>query len=237
MNKVKDLILDILYPKFCVNCGKEGFYLCDDCLYFVEILEFQYCPFCFPPKLSSGGRTCVFCKNNHFLDGLYFACSYENQIVKKLITEFKYEPFVKDYSELLSFFIVSHLASLKKAFSDFDGFSLIPVPMFIKKQRARGYNQAEEIAKNLSEILKLEMLPNVLIKTKPTLSQTELEKEERKNNIKDSFLIKNSERIKGKKIILVDDVFTSGATLDECARILKQNHAREVWGMAIARGS
>ncbi|MCX6764930.1 MAG: ComF family protein [Candidatus Nealsonbacteria bacterium] len=237
LRKLKALILDILYPKFCVNCAKEGFYLCEDCLSLVEILDKQYCSFCFPARITIDGKTCPSCEKGHYLNGLYFACSYENPIIKKLISEFKYEPYIKDYAELLAFFIISHLANLNKTFSDFKEFIIIPVPLFIKKQKIRGYNQAEEIGKKISEILKIQLLPNVLIKTKPTISQTELKKEERIENIRNSFLMKDKNPIKDRDILLIDDVFTSGGTMDECARILKQNGAKEVWGMAIARGN
>jgi len=232
---MKDLILDILYPKFCINCKKEGFYLCDDCLSLIEILDREYCPFCFPAKLSTG--TCSKCKSTHYLDGLYFACSYENKTIKRLIHEFKYEPYVRDYSELLTFLLISHLANLRKTFSDFNGFIVIPVPIFIKKKKVRGYNQAEEIAKQFAKYLKLQLLPDILIKTKNTISQTELTKEERKENIKNAFLVKDRELIENKSILLIDDVFTSGSTMDECSRILKENGAKEVFGMAVARGN
>lgn len=235
MNKIGNLIIDILYPKFCINCKKEGFYLCDDCLSLIEIMDRAYCPFCFPAKSSTG--TCLNCKKNHYLDGLYFACSYENKTIKKLIHEFKYEPFVKDYSELFAFLLISHLANLKKTFSDFKEFVVIPVPIYIKKKKARGYNQAEEIAKQFAKYLKLEVLTDILIKTKNTVSQTELTKEQRKENIKNAFLIKESQEIKNKNILLIDDVFTSGATLDECSKTLKEAGVKEVWGMAIARGN
>ena len=230
-------LLDILYPKFCVNCEREGFYLCEDCLSLIEILDKQYCPFCFPARTAIDGKTCQLCEKDHHLNGLYFACSYENPIIKKLISEFKYEPYIKDYAELLAFFLISHLANLNKTFSDFKEFIIIPVPLFIKKQKVRGYNQAEEIGKKVSEILKIQMLPSVLIKIKPTASQTELKKEERIENIKNSFLIKDKNLVKNKNIILIDDVFTTGGTMDECARILKENGAKQVWGMAIARGN
>jgi ComF family protein len=237
LTKAKNLILDILYPKFCVNCGREGYYLCEDCLSLIEILDKQYCPFCFPAKTVIDGKTCPPCEKSHYLNGLYFACPYENPIVKKIIAEFKYEPYMKDYAELFAFFLISHLANLNKTFSNFAEFIIIPVPLFIKKQKIRGYNQAEEIGKKISEILKIKLLSNVLIKTKSTISQTELKKEERIKNIKNSFLIKDKTLIENKNIILMDDVFSSGGTMDECALILKQNGAQEIWGMAIARGN
>jgi len=129
------------------------------------------------------------------------------------------------------------LANLRKTFSDFNGFIVIPVPIFIKKKKVRGYNQAEEIAKQFAKYLKLQLLPDILIKTKNTISQTELTKEERKENIKNAFLVKDRELIENKSILLIDDVFTSGSTMDECSRILKENGAKEVFGMAVARGN
>lgn len=211
--------------------------MCEDCLSLVEILDKQYCPFCFPPRTVFDGRICPSCKNDHFLDRLFFACSYESLIVKKLIGEFKYEPYVKDYSLTLAFLMLSHLANMNKNVSDFNGFLMIPVPLFKRKQKLRGYNQAEEIAKELSKYLKIQMMPDILIKIKSTLSQTELDKKSRADNVRNAFSVKNTDLIKNKNIILVDDVFTSGATMDECSRKLKEAGAKEVWGMAIARGS
>jgi len=241
--RLKNLVLDILYPKFCINCKKEGFYLCEDCLSLIEILDKQYCPFCFPAKTAIGGKTCLTCQKTHYLNGLYFACSYENPTIKKLIADFKYEPYMKDYAELLAFFLISHLANLNKTFSNFKEFIIIPVPLFIKKQKIRGYNQAEEIAKKVSEILEIQLLLNVLIKTRPTISQTKLKREERQKNIANSFSISKNwdpsspNNLIGRKVLLVDDVFTTGGTMDECSRILKEAGAKEVWGMAVARGN
>jgi len=115
-------------------------------------------------------------------------------------------------------------------------FLLIPVPLAKRRIRWRGFNQAEEIAKNLAEYLEIPLINDVLIKTKETLPQIDLAEEARKENIKGAFLIKNEEKIKGKKILLIDDVYTTGSTLEESSRILKKAGAREVWGAVVARG-
>lgn len=244
--KIKKFILDILFPKFCVNCKTEGSYLCPDCFSLIEILDRQYCPFCQIPIVVSDGKTCSRCARTHNLNGLYCVTSYKNLIIKKLIHSFKYKPFVKDISEILAFLIINHLSliaqerlapqlSMRTLFLDS---ILIPVPLSKKKLKFRGFNPAEEIAKHLSKYLKIPLLNNVLIKTKETLPQMELKKEERMKNIKGAFSCSRFgfEQIKNREILLVDDVFTTGSTMEECAAVLKKAGAKKVWGVVVARG-
>jgi len=198
-------------------------------------LDRQYCPFCFPPKITIDGKTCQSCKETKKLKGLFCAASYENFIVKKAISRFKYKPYLKDLAPVLVSLIIAHLAKINKL-SDFGDFWLAPVPLHKRKLKLRGYNQAEELAKEISKVFKIPLLNNALIKTKNTPAQVELKKEERRENIKNAFLCKNPGAIKNKKILLVDDVFTTGATMEECARVLKNKGAKEVWGMVAARG-
>jgi len=235
INSIKKFIFDLFFPRFCINCGKEGSYLCQDCFYLIEILEEQYCPFCLRPKVVSDGKTCNYCKSLKKLTGLFCAASYDNFIVKKMINQFKYEPYIKDAAEPLSSLIISHLTNLNKG-DNFQDFILIPVPLEKRKLKKRGFNQAEEIAKELSKNFKIPVFNNTLIKTKSTPAQVELEKTKRQENIKGVFSCQKIELIKNKKILLIDDVFTTGATLEECARILKEAGAKEVWGMVVARG-
>ena len=112
---------------------------------------------------------------------------------------------------------------------------LIPVPLDIKKLKSRGYNQTEELAKELSKILLAPVLSNNLIKIKSTQAQIELSGKEREQNLKNVFIIKNPTEFAGKKIFLVDDVYTTGSTMEECARVLKKAGAKQVWGIAVAR--
>ena len=112
---------------------------------------------------------------------------------------------------------------------------LIPVPMEKKKMKNRGYNQSEELAKELSKILQIPLSLNNLIKIKQTLPQIKLSAKERQENLKNAFSINNPEELKNKKIFLVDDVYTTGSTMEECAKTLKESGAKQVWGIAIAR--
>ena len=109
-------------------------------------------------------------------------------------------------------------------------------PKQYKKLKWRGFNQSEEIGKELANFFGIPLITNCLIKIKETVPQVELADEERKENIKGAFFIKNADLIKDKKILLVDDVYTTGATMTECARILKTVGTKEIIGVVIARG-
>jgi ComF family protein len=217
---IKNFLLDLFFPKFCLGCQREGDYLCPDCKSILDINQNHQ-------KFKMG-----------HLSDLYFITEYKNFLIKKLIQYLKYEPFCKELAKDLSLLIIDHFQLIDKEpefLKNKKDWVLIPVPLEKRKIKWRGYNQAEEIAKNLSQFLKIPLLSNCLIKIKKTRPQVELSLEERKENVKGAFLVKNEKLIKNKKILLVDDVFTTGATMLECARILKEAGVKEIVGIVIAR--
>jgi ComF family protein len=216
--KFKEFILDLLFPKFCLGCKKEGTFLCEDCFATLEISTSHQ-------KFKG--------KN---LADLYFPLNYENFLVKRLIQNFKYPPLIKELKKELAFLIISHFLLLDKK-PDFSDFVLVPIPLSKKKLRWRGFNQAEEIAKELANFLKIPLVSDCLIKTKETKDQVELSEKERKENVKGAFFIKNKEKIAGKNVLLVDDVFTTGATMEEAARVLKEAGAEKIVGVVVAKAS
>lgn len=231
--KIKNHLLDIFFPKFCLGCGKEGTFFCQDCQSCLEILENSFCLCENPKRLPEPGK-CDNCRTKK-LDGLYFAVSYQNRLVKKMIQEFKHEPFIKDLAEPIANLVVNHILLLKEENRSKKGDVLIPIPLSRKKLKSRGFNQSEEIAKKLSKELEIPVIADCLIKIKETPAQTELSREERRENIKGAFEIKEKEKVQDKKILLVDDFYTTGATMEEAARILKEAGAKEVWGITLAR--
>lgn len=112
---------------------------------------------------------------------------------------------------------------------------LIPIPLAKKRQKERGFNQSEEIGKELSKFLKIPLVNNALIKVRETLPQVELSGKEREENIKGAFWCRDENMVKNKTIFLVDDVFTTGSTMEEAARVLKEAGAKKVWGITVAR--
>ncbi len=152
-----------------------------------------------------------------------------------MIKQFKYEPYIKELSKPLAFLILTHLINLNNL-PNFKEFILVPIPLYKKKLKQRGFNQTNEIGKELSKFLKIPIFNNILTKIKQTPAQVELKKEQREKNIKGVFNCQKPGLIKNRKIFLIDDIFTTGSTMEECARVLKTAGAKEIWGVVVARG-
>jgi len=162
------------------------------------------------------------------LNGIHIASNYQDAVLKKALWMLKYQG-VKQLAKPLAQLIKERI--WKKL--ETENWLVIPVPLSKNKLRHRGYNQAEMIAGELSDNVRAD----ILFKKFHTKSQVEVKnKEERLANIIGSFEIKNPEKIKGKKIILIDDVLTTGATMREVKKVLKEAGAKKVIGVVVARG-
>lgn len=234
---MRKFLLDLLFPSFCLGCQKEGFYLCQDCKATLEIGEYMYC-LCNkdPLRVSLQQGKCYRCKSKK-LSGVFAALSYKERfLTRKLIYQFKYAPYLKDLAQALASILVEHLIVTKNnSNAIFNNALLMPIPLEKKRLKSRGYNQAEELAKELSTILKVPLVANNLVKIKKTFPQVELSAKERGINLKGAFFVKNAPELKGKKIFLIDDVYTTGSTMEECARVLREAGVKNIWGMVIAR--
>jgi ComF family protein len=184
---------------------------------------------------------------------LYFALPYkEKSLTRRLIRQFKYKPYIKCLAKVLAGILIENFVLTKKNTNRiWENSVLIPVPLGKNKLRERGYNQSEELAKELSKIVGVPVISNNLIKIKETLSQIELSAEERRENLRNVFEVKDIEEIifgkpvtdsgrhpvniRQRKIFLIDDVYTTGSTLEQCARVLRNAGAKRVWGITIAR--
>ena len=225
--EIKDFFLETIFPRFCFGCHRENYFLCPDCEAVLEISEVSYCLCPKPKRLSQAGK-CPKCQSKN-LDGLYFALPYQKALIKKLLQKFKDDPFVKELAKPLSSLIINHFLLLDKK-PDFSDFILMPTPLEKKRLKWRGFNQAEEIAKELKKLLEIPLVNDCLFEIKKLPQELEEERKER------AFVCKNVEAIKGRKILLVDDIYTTGSTMEEISRVLKGSGAKEVWGVAVARG-
>lgn len=212
--------------------------MCDDCKATLDFTKDYYCLCEKPRKIQKPGK-CRNCQNKN-LDGLYFAFNYQIPLVKKLIFHFKYEPFVRELAEYLADLLKDYFLFLEEK-PDLSDFLIIPLPLDKNRLKWRGYNQAEELAKYFCRNFNLEMRNDILFKAKKTKPQQGLGKSDRRDNVKGAFLVKDKEAIKNRKILLIDDVYTTGFTMEEAAKILKQQSeagfsgAKEVWGLVVAR--
>lgn len=112
---------------------------------------------------------------------------------------------------------------------------ILPVPISKKRYKQRGYNQTELIAREIGKRTDIELVTNCLYKEKNNVPQSTLNKEDRIENVKNAYIIKNSKIIKGKRVIILDDIYTTGSTVNECSKLLKQNNVKEILVMTIAK--
>ena len=230
----KDFILDILYPRYCLGCGAEGQYICENCQNFLGEASL-ICPVC--RKGSFSGQRHPHCPSRYQLDGLISIWEYEG-LIKKVIHYIKYRHLGDAVSEIIALSWKT-MRQDPERFSAFFSFlaenpSLTFIPLTARKKRQRDFNQAELIARGFGKITSLEILP-LLKKVKETKSQTELKKEERLENVRGVFALKKNNLSIPKNLILVDDVWTTGATMKEAARTLKRAGVRKIWGLTLAR--
>ena len=181
-------------------------------------------------KRTTAGRTCGQCRKNTSIYAFFSSFPYSNPTVKNLIRKLKYGRVNKIAvmlgDELSDYFLKMSLKIPADSV-------IVPIPLHKNRLRERGFNQSEAIAKSLSEKLKIPVLA-ALKKIKITPDQTELSGAERRQNLKGVFSVINPERIKSKNIILVDDVKTTGSTLEEAARTLKKTGAKRIFALTIA---
>lgn len=224
------LFFEIFYPKFCVDCGQFGDFLCFDCASRIEYQRTSTCYGC--GRITKNFKICPKCKASFKspLSGVLIAAIYDLGPTRELIHHLKYSGII-DLSEIVGEMVAMRIieSNLK-----FDGYLVVPVPMYPKKELKRGYNQAELIARYVSKRLNLEG-GLVLDRIRDTKTQINLTKTERLHNLSGAFLCADKELINNRNIILIDDVLTTGSTLNECARELKKEGAKNIFAAVVAK--
>jgi ComF family protein len=222
-------VLDLIFPKICLGCGKEGRYVCLDCLAKVRLTK-PICPYC--GKASIDGFTHVKCAKKLGLDGLTAIWEYEG-VVRKAILALKYKYSTLVGQELSDCFI-STLQSQYTKYAILNTFTLVPIPLFWHRENTRGFNQSIEVGRAVASQMGWKFMPDQLIRKKSTVPQVELSGEARRQSLKGVFSLNSSSQIPD-SIMLFDDVFTTGSTLSEAAKVLKRAGVEKVWGLTIAR--
>ena len=241
-----NFIFDLIFPIECFGCGKQGEWLCSKCFKKLEVNSKQHCLNC---KIENDfGELCPECKKLFYLDGVLAAGNYEDKLIAQLIKQYKYY-FSKKIADILGDFLFFFLRNLKsqmillpakkanapRFLFKQNNYYIMPVPLHKRRLRWRGFNQSEELAKILSKKLNIPMLLNQLSRKRHSKPQAKMNSQKRKTNISGCFQCDGG-YLDGKNIILIDDVVTSGSTLNECAKVLKEKGAREVWGICVAKG-
>jgi competence protein ComFC len=225
-----EFLWDYIFPKRCIGCGAFGNYLCPSCFTKIQFVQNHICPIC--ERSSIYGATHPGCIGKYCIDGLSSVTYYEG-LMKLAIRKFKYKPYLSHLGEVLGLFLanVSHFSIPKGEWI------ITSVPLHIHKEKERGYNQAEILGNIVAQKLGYSFEKDILLRVKETKIQAKLSEKERKENIVKVFLINpfKEKFIKEKSIIVVDDVWTTGATLRTCTNVLKRGGAKRVWGLTLAR--
>jgi len=222
-------LLQMLFPAYCLGCGQEGGVLCIKCGQDLSWQKIELCPVCRAESLS--GKICLKCVDVSLAGALAGSVYEETGLIGKLIKNFKYEYSTEAGRELCKL-VSDQVRGMKDFFINFD--MLVPVPLHSRRWAERGFNQAEILAMTIAKESGVQISACCLRRIKNTPRQAGLSRTDRVNNLKDAFLCQ--ENVSGRKILLVDDVLTTGTTLIECARILRASGAKEVWGYTVARG-
>jgi len=229
--------LDLVFPKKCVTCGREGSYFCPKCLVTVKRVK-QICPVC--GGSTPFGQAHPFCGKRDCPDGLISLFAYTG-VIKDAIHKLKYK-FVTDLENEFWRIVKNDLEKREeeltvfKRFSDDEKPMVVPIPLHRLKENFRGFNQSSLFGKRLADLWKLQFSNKILVRRKNVPSQTKLTQKEREENVKGIFFFSPNISISSAlNILLVDDVWTTGATMKEATRVLKQGGVKRVWGMTIAR--
>lgn len=223
-------VKDILFPVFCFGCGEEGIVLCDRCFLHVSFGGQWFCPTCHARR--GRGEVCGLCRSVSFLDAHVAVLEYrEDALIATLIHEWKYN-YVEETTFPLQEIVKQFINKHQEYFASVD--AIVPVPLHKRRYAERGFNQAERIAAWVSKEIDRPYTEDSVTRQRYTPHQAKKTRDERLVNVVDAFWCNDS--LAGKNVLLVDDVFTTGTTMQECAKALKQAGVCSVKGMTIARG-
>jgi ComF family protein len=231
------LVKDVLFPVYCVGCEKEGEWCCSDCLKQITPRVTQECPVCYR---ENNGEACVGCKTPFGLDGiLAFYVYKDTSPLGELIKQLKYT----HARETIQIFKILIEQAYTICLPLFKNSAIgIPVPLHEKRRRERGFNQAEFLGKIIRKVLsnKFDAATELILDTSSLVRQRYTEQQARLSHYKRMENLENAFKWKGgavpKSVILIDDVFTTGSTLQAASEGLKKMGVESVWGLTLARG-
>lgn len=231
-------VLSFLFPPLCSFCGETVLnaddYFCPSCLKKIEIITDNYCRNCHLPLKENEKNLCRDCIKKSFLFDKLVSLGEHKTFLKELIYILKYKK-NKKAGRILGKKLALKLADYQ-IYSNVD--IVIPVPLHKNRIKKRGYNQSSIIGKSLVKhwpFSKKPLLGEVLIRVKDTRTQLNLNKKERKSNVGNAFICIDAELIKGKTVLILDDVMTSGATVNECVKTVRKYEPFAVLAASVTR--
>lgn len=240
MNKEywKEKGIELLFPRRCPVCGEivcpKGNKICPECRKKLSFVEGEVCLKCGKELVHKEAEYCLSCMRHpkSFVYGT--ALLNYNEVSAKSMAQIKYN----NKREYLDFYSEEMVLRMGRKLKRMNADALVPVPVHPSRKRVRGFNQAEELAQRIAKKLSLPVCSDMLVRVKRTLPQKELSPGERLNNLEQAFAVK-WERILPdiQSVILVDDIYTTGSTIEACTRVLRQAGIRQIYFTAICIGA
>ena len=219
-------LLDWLFPPTCLGCGEEGVFICSDCFSKIRLVPRDVCKYC--GSFTSKNGKCSNCDYKNLPYVGFRAFAYYDGVVRKAIHHLKYQ------NDLTIGRYLAGWLQLVYQRTDWEVDLIVPIPIGEQKRQERGYNQAERLAKPLSELLEIPFTSEALIRINEISSQVGLNHEQRQANVRQAFVARAHE-VKDKRVLLIDDVFTSGATMEAAATELVAAGAKKVFCLTVAK--
>jgi ComF family protein len=232
LGKLKTVALDLLFPPHCAVCQRFGAWLCTGCLNEIETIEPPLCQVCGLPLAADRHiAICDRCQSSPLqIDGLR-AYAIHGGPLRKAIHQFKYED-LRGLAALLGRLMADGWNRLAPPGLELD--VVVPVPLHRSRQQQRGYNQAALLARELGACLRLPVIEDVVVRSRATTPQVDLNVQARRANVHGAFECLG-QSLSGKRVLLVDDVCTSGATLEAASMALRGAGAFSVWACTLTR--
>ena len=229
IQKSSQSLLDLLFPPRCVSCKATYNWLCQKCLSQIAFITPPVCEYCGTP-VAPAAPACKQCQNNslQYIDGIRSASYFEDNPIRPAIHFLKYRN-----HKAVAFILATILAEAYRRYQ-LTVNVIVPVPLHPARLRERGYNQSELLAKAMGYMLNISVNSGALQRTRSTKSQMTLNIMARHQNVAEAFACGNFAG-SGQTVLLIDDVCTTGSTLDACADALKKSGVATVWGLTLAK--
>ena len=224
-------LCDYIFPKECFGCSKEGEYLCSACFDKIRLFDEFPCFICNEGVFEEG--ICPDCREKTGIDRIIVATRYKDNYAGELVEALKYD-FLESTAEEIAGLLIAQIEK-KELKNVFEGATIIAIPLHKKRFAERGFNQSALLAERLAMFYNCEVRGNLLLRQKNTMQQATLSREERQENVKDAFEV-DPLIVIPEKVILIDDVLTTGSTFSQSAKVLKASGVKHVCCVAVCHG-
>ena len=232
LNECLKATRDLFFPAVCFKCGDKlcDSFLCQECLENIDFFKAPLCRLCSKPLKENTPSLCRDCVSKKTPYSYLISVAVYKEPIMSLIHDFKYRN-CDWLTDFLSKLMIEHLLKIDFDPKKYDIATC--VPMHYLKRKERGYNQAELLAKTIANHFKITFRDDIIYQTRYRKPQATLKEKDRKKNIENCFLAK--ETAKGKNILLIDDIFTTGSTIKACSRALKNEGAGDITVVTLAK--